>query len=103
MRQPLLQGRWQFGLLEAGGAQTVITDDLPRRLADSDKHLRHAPPYILRSLTLKVDIEGRFPAREGCTVMVQAKRLDDQGRLIHRHARDSGGRLSSASRSVRAG
>ena len=103
MREPLRQGRRQFFLLEAGGAQAVIAGNLPWRIAESDEHLGHAPPDILRRLPLKVGIESRFSAGESRTVMARAERLDNQGRFIHRHAHDTGARLPSASRSVPAG
>ena len=62
MRQPLCQGRRQFALFEARGAQTVIAGDLLSRVPDRHEHLRNAPPDILRGLSLKVPVESRFPA-----------------------------------------
>lgn len=101
MRQTLRRCRLQFISPEARRAQTIVPGNPSRRLTDdSDEYLSHAPPHVLRGPLLKVGVEGRFPARKGSTIMLPSERLDDQRRLIHQYARDSGVPPSSASRSA---
>ena len=103
MGQPFRQRRRQFVFFEARGAQAVVAGNFPEGVAKRHEHLGHAPTDVLGCLPPKVEIESRFPAREGRTVMVRSERLDDQDKLIHRRARDSGARLPSASCSAPAG